>query len=120
MVALRVQSGRMERFREGIAEAYPWPHALAPELPDDTILCRCEGVTVGELRMVAAEKGADELNRAKAFSRVGMGRCQGRYCGHAAAEVLAAATGLSLPEVGRLRAQAPVKPLAIAARKLPS
>jgi hypothetical protein len=55
--------------------------------------------------------GAIEANRAKAFSRVGMGRCQGRYCGHAGAEVIAAAAGIPVAEVGRLRAQAPVKPL---------
>jgi NADPH-dependent 2,4-dienoyl-CoA reductase/sulfur reductase-like enzyme len=120
MAALRRERERMERFRLGLAAAYPWPHHLAAELSDDTILCRCECVTVGEVRAVATEKGADELNRAKAFSRVGMGRCQGRYCGQAAAEVVAAATGLPLETVGRLRGQAPVKPLAIRAAREPS
>jgi hypothetical protein len=42
-----------------------------------------------------------------------MGRCQGRYCGHAAAEVIAAAAGVPLDKVGRLRGQAPVKLFAI-------
>jgi NAD(P)H-nitrite reductase large subunit len=105
----------MERFREGIAVAYPWPFHLAAGLPDDTILCRCEGITAGEVRQAATEKGANEVNRAKALTRVGMGRCQGRYCGHAAAEVVAAATGMPLAQVGRLRGQAPVKPLIIRA-----
>ena len=117
---LRARRQTMERFRIGLTEAYPWPHHLAAALPDDAVLCRCEGVTVGELREVAREKGADEVNRAKAFSRVGMGRCQGRYCGHAAAEVVAAATGLPLREIGRLRGQAPVKPLLLGTRKAPS
>jgi NADPH-dependent 2,4-dienoyl-CoA reductase/sulfur reductase-like enzyme len=107
---------KMERFRIGIAEAFPWPHALARGIPDDAVVCRCEGITAGALRDVAIEKGANELNRAKAFSRVGMGRCQGRYCGHAAAEIVSAATGLPLESIGRLRGQAPVKPLAIATR----
>ena len=53
-------------------------------------------------------------NRAKAFSRVGMGRCQGRYCAHAGAEVIAAAASVPLASVGRLRGQAPVKPLPMA------
>ncbi|MCZ8181376.1 MAG: FAD/NAD(P)-binding oxidoreductase [Beijerinckiaceae bacterium] len=113
--ALREQGRIMERFREGIAEAYPWPAHLAADLPDDAILCRCEGITVGELREAATEKGADEVNRAKALTRVGMGRCQGRYCGHAGAEIVAAATGVPLEAVGRLRGQAPVKPLPVAA-----
>ena len=103
----------MERFREGIAEAFPWPQSFAKTIPDETIVCRCEGITARELRDVALEKTAHELNRAKAFSRVGMGRCQGRYCGHAAAEIVSAAIGAPLETIGRLRGQAPVKPLAV-------
>jgi hypothetical protein len=63
--------------------------------------------------------GALEANRAKAFSRVGMGRCQGRYCGQAGAEVVAHAACIPLEQVGRLRGQAPVKPLAIATHEEP-
>lgn len=114
MVRLVRQIARIDRFRQGLAEAFPWPHDVAAGLSDDTVICRCETVTVGELREVACDKGASELNRAKAFSRVGMGRCQGRYCGHAAAEVVAAAADIPLEQVGRLRGQAPVKPLPIA------
>lgn len=113
---LRMARQRMERFREAIAEAFPWPQFLAKTVSNETIVCRCEGITARELRDVALEKGAQELNRAKAFSRVGMGRCQGRYCGHAAAEIVAAAVGAPLETIGRLRGQAPVKPLAIATR----
>jgi hydrogen cyanide synthase HcnB len=42
-----------------------------------------------------------------------MGSCQGRMCGLAAAEIVAAARGVDLAEVGRLRGQAPLKPLPI-------
>ena len=109
--ALRRVLGRMDRFRQGLARAFPWPHALAAALPDDAVVCRCEAVTVGELRRCVNELGSQEVNRAKAFSRVGMGRCQGRFCGHAAAEVVAHACGIPVEQVGRLRSQAPVKPL---------
>jgi NADPH-dependent 2,4-dienoyl-CoA reductase/sulfur reductase-like enzyme len=111
--ALTRERAKMDRFRAGLAEAFPWPAQQAARLSDDTIVCRCEGVSAGELRRVTLEEGACEANRAKAFSRVGMGRCQGRYCGHAAAEVIAAAAGVPLDKVGRLRGQAPVKPFAI-------
>jgi hypothetical protein len=43
-----------------------------------------------------------------------MGRCQGRFCGLAAAEILAATLSVPIDQVGRLRGQAPVKPLPIA------
>jgi bacterioferritin-associated ferredoxin len=78
------------------------------------VVCRCEAVTAGQVREAAGAKAAPELNRAKALSRVGMGRCQGRYCGSAAAEILAAARAVDLADVGRLRGQAPVKPLSMA------
>ncbi|MGA7781651.1 MAG: (2Fe-2S)-binding protein, partial [Paraburkholderia sp.] len=85
----------------------------AARLSDETVVCRCEGISASELRRVIHDEGAREANRAKAFSRVGMGRCQGRYCAHAAAEVIAAAAGVPLETVGRLRGQAPVKPFPI-------
>lgn len=108
---LRREQRRMERFRRGLATAFPWPAQLAKAVSDEVLVCRCEAITVGELRRTAELKGAPELNRAKALSRVGMGRCQGRYCGSAAAEILADVRGEPLPQVGRHRGQAPVKPL---------
>lgn len=103
----------MDRFRVGLAEAFPWPSAQAKALPDEAIVCRCEMISAGELRGVVREKGACEVNRAKAFSRVGMGRCQGRYCSQAGAEVIAAEAGVSVELVGRQRGQAPIKPLSM-------
>ncbi|UUT22734.1 NAD(P)/FAD-dependent oxidoreductase [Pseudomonas sp. T8] len=103
----------MDQFRLGLAQAFPWPSAQAEALPDTAIVCRCEMISAGELRRTVREKGACEVNRAKAFSRVGMGRCQGRYCSQAGAEVIAAAAGVAVQEVGRQRGQAPVKPLSM-------
>lgn len=114
IIMLRREVGRYGRFARGLAKAFPWPHQQAAALADDTILCRCECVTVGDVRRTMDVTGAAETNRAKAFSRVGMGRCQGRYCGHAAAEVIAAHGDFPVADAGRLRGQAPVKPLPIA------
>jgi D-hydroxyproline dehydrogenase subunit alpha len=68
--AAREVAGRMHRaFR------------LRPELArlarEDTIVCRCEDVSLGAIRPSA---GARE---AKLVSRAGMGPCQGRVCGPA-------------------------------------
>ena len=101
----------MARFRQGLETAFAWPARFAAGLPDEAVVCRCECITAGELRSVARDKGAPEVNRAKALSRLGMGRCQGRMCGVAGAEVLADALGVPVAEVGRLRGQGPVKPL---------
>jgi NADPH-dependent 2,4-dienoyl-CoA reductase/sulfur reductase-like enzyme len=111
---LRRRLAAFERFRRGLLTGFPWPQAMIRSVPDDVLLCRCEAISAGELRHAAREQGAPELNRAKAFSRVGMGRCQGRYCGCAAAEILAGSLGVPVAAVGRIRAQAPVKPLSVA------
>jgi NADPH-dependent 2,4-dienoyl-CoA reductase/sulfur reductase-like enzyme len=112
---LRGTLQKMERFRQGLLQAFPWPHHAAAGLPDSTVVCRCEVVTAGELRTAVRDLGACEINRAKALCRVGMGRCQGRYCGHAAAEIVAHAAGIPVEQVGRIRGQGPVKPLPISA-----
>ena len=104
---------RITGFRHGLERAFPVPDDWAAHAPDDLVVCRCENVTAGSLRRTIAEAGASEMNRLKALSRVGMGRCQGRMCGVAAAEILAHATQQPLQQVGRLRGQAPIKPIPI-------
>ena len=118
--ALRRTLAQMDRFRQGLARAFPWPHAQAASLPDEAIVCRCEAVTAGELRRCVDEMDSREVNRAKAFSRVGMGRCQGRSCGVAAAEILAQACAVQPDAVGRLRGQSPIKPLPFSAMAAPA
>ena len=100
-------------FRQGLERAFPFPTDWAAKAPDALVVCRCENITAGELRACARDAGADEMNRLKALTRVGMGRCQGRMCGVAAAEILAQATGKPIEAVGRLRGQAPIKPIPI-------
>ncbi|RQV02925.1 FAD/NAD(P)-binding oxidoreductase [Burkholderia cenocepacia] len=106
---------RIGAFRAGLEAAFAPPAEQAARCPDDTIVCRCEEIDAGTLRRCVREGAATELNRLKALTRVGMGRCQGRMCGDAAALVLAAETGHPLTDVGRLRAQPPVKPFPISA-----
>jgi NADPH-dependent 2,4-dienoyl-CoA reductase/sulfur reductase-like enzyme len=111
------QRSRLEAFKQGLLAAFPWPARFAAQLPDETVVCRCECITAGELRRTVREMGAQEANRAKALCRVGMGRCQGRFCANAGAEIIAAAANIPVEQVGRLRGQSPVKPLALAVRE---
>lgn len=107
------EKARYTRFAQGLAQAFPWPHQFVADTADSTVVCRCEGVTAATLRASVSVAHATETNRAKAFSRVGMGRCQGRYCGNASAEIVAALRGQPVECAGRLRGQAPVKPLSV-------
>ena len=107
---LEQQLASIQRFRQGLETAFPFPEQWAAQAPDALILCRCEEVSVGDVRAVVDE-GHWEINRVKAHCRVGMGRCQGRMCGLAAAEIVAERSGRGVENVGRLRGQAPIKPL---------
>ena len=109
--ALETKLARLQPFRQGLERAFPFPVHWAAEAPDDLVVCRCEEITAGELRHQVQACAIPELNRLKALTRVGMGRCQGRMCAAAAAEILAQASGKPVSEVGRLRAQAPIKPI---------
>lgn len=101
------------RFRAALEAAYPFPAHLVDAVGDDEIVCRCEGITAGTLRATGRDRAAHEMNRLKAFTRIGMGRCQGRVCGQAAAEILARAHGVAPSEVGRLRGNPPIKPIPV-------
>lgn len=102
---------RQGRFRAALEAAYPHPAHLVAAIADDEIVCRCEGIDAGTIRRAATTRDVAELNRLKALTRTGMGRCQGRVCAHAAAEILANASGRPIEAVGRLRSQPPVKPI---------
>ncbi|CAH1650752.1 FAD/NAD(P)-binding oxidoreductase [Hyphomicrobiales bacterium] len=112
--ALEAELARIGRLRDVLEAAFPFPAHWANAIDDATTLCRCEEITAGSVREAASRLDISEMNRLKAVSRVGMGRCQGRMCGAASAEVLAAAIDRSIDAVGRLRAQAPVKPIPLA------
>lgn len=107
---LEQQLARIQRFRLGLETAFPFPEKWAAQAPDNLTVCRCEEVSAGDIRAVV-DAGHWEINRVKAHCRVGMGRCQGRLCGLAAAEIVAERSGRSVEDVGRLRGQAPIKPL---------
>lgn len=79
---------------------------------DDTLVCRCEEVTAGDIRRFA-RLGCTGPNQTKAFSRVGMGPCQGRMCGLTVAQIIADTRQTTPAEVGYYRIRSPIKPLTL-------
>jgi NADPH-dependent 2,4-dienoyl-CoA reductase/sulfur reductase-like enzyme len=71
------QRARYRRFATRLAEAF----ALRPELKglptEETLLCRCEDVPYGAVKLHPSWRSA------KLQTRCGMGPCQGRVCGAA-------------------------------------
>jgi octopine oxidase subunit A len=83
--------------------------------PDDNVIaCRCEEVTVGRIRQ-AVRLGAPGPNQVKAFTRCGMGPCQGRMCGPVVSAVMGDTLGKPIAEIGTYRPRAPYKPITVGA-----
>ena len=85
----------------GIRVQEPWVSQALPEvierLTDDTIVCRCERVTAGEIRELIRE-GYRDMNEIKAVTRAGMGACGGKTCA-ALIQRLFREEGIALEEV---------------------
>jgi NADPH-dependent 2,4-dienoyl-CoA reductase/sulfur reductase-like enzyme len=113
LAAINRRLERLNHFANGLDNAFPFPEGWAAQVPDDTVICRCEQISAGEIRHTVAESGCREINQLKSLCRSGMGRCQGRICGIATAELLASASGQSTAQSGRLRAQIPIKPIPV-------
>jgi NADPH-dependent 2,4-dienoyl-CoA reductase/sulfur reductase-like enzyme len=79
---------------------------------DETVVCRCEELTAGELR-AAARAGRPDANQTKSLTRAGMGPCQGRQCGYTVAHILAAEQGTPVEKISIYRVRPPLKPLTL-------
>ena len=77
------------RFAAAMHAVYPVPPAWLDTSNPDTVVCRCEEVTVAEID-AAIELGARDARTVKLLSRAGMGWCQGRECGYATGCLIAA------------------------------
>jgi len=91
---------------------YRPPQAMRVPPGDDTIVCRCEEVRAGELRELAA-RAVPGPNQMKAFSRCGMGPCQGRLCGLTVTELIAQTQRRDPGEVGYYRVRPPIVPVTV-------
>ncbi|MGN6127954.1 MAG: FAD-dependent oxidoreductase, partial [Humibacter sp.] len=76
-------------FARRLDAAHGIPPGWGDELTDDTLICRCEEVTYGQLRAVAESTPSAGLRSLKLTTRVSLGPCQGRICGRNAEQLLA-------------------------------
>jgi len=78
------------------------------------VVCRCEDVTMGDIRR-AVFSGADSLSALKKTLRLGMGICQGRTCGPVVLDLLALLTRQSPATLPPFGVRAPIKPVTLGA-----
>lgn len=75
-VATQIAGIRVQE--QSVAE--PMDHYVE-RLTDDMIVCRCERVTLAEIKAVIKD-GVRNMNEIKAPTRAGMGACGGKTCSH--------------------------------------
>lgn len=77
-LALRLARARSAHFARALRSAFPLRDELRRLAADDTLVCRCESVTLGQVRTCRNQR------EARLYARFGMGHCQARVCGAAA------------------------------------
>lgn len=109
---------RERRFAAMLGRLFTPGPGLYGLAQDETIICRCEEVTLGQIRAAVAD-GVRSANELKGLTRTGMGNCQGRICGELAARYLAREArpdaegdeSVALEAVGMFTARPPIHPL---------
>ena len=65
---------------------------------EDTIICRCEDITLGELREIIND-GYTTLDEIKRITRLGMGPCRGNICLELAAREICKITNKKMEDI---------------------
>ncbi|MGL4242121.1 MAG: FAD-dependent oxidoreductase, partial [Beijerinckiaceae bacterium] len=77
--AAEAELDRAERFQSALWSLFTQPVFDPAAIADDTVVCRCEEATAGDVRK-ACQEASPTLATVKRLTRAGMGRCQGRFC----------------------------------------
>jgi thioredoxin reductase len=81
-----------EEFARLVARMFPVRPEDYHAVPDETVVCRCEGVSAGDVRATASLSWND-VSSTKAFTRAGTGPCQSRLCAAALCSLVAQVNG---------------------------
>ena len=111
VVPVRTQLDR-ELFPRPFIDRLYAPRKDLFSLANETIICRCEGITAGRVRELVYD-GLTDHNEIKAIIRCGMGPCQGRMCGSAVLELISEVSGLDPAKIRQHRLRPPIKPVSL-------
>ncbi|NNL35483.1 MAG: FAD-dependent oxidoreductase, partial [Silicimonas sp.] len=111
--AQRRALARQRRFQAALWQLHDGAPRPLTDLPPETIVCRCEEITLGVITEGLASTPG-HVGTLKRATRVGMGRCQGRYCGPVATRLVAEATGRAVDDRSHFAPRVPIKPVSIA------
>ncbi len=108
----RKRLGSARRFAELAGDMMAIKPGLFGIITDDTVICRCEEVTAGQVKKTLFD-GDPTPRGVKTRTRAGMGRCQGRMCGFLVRQLLSRETRTPLSEIPLDTLRPPVKPVPV-------
>jgi len=99
-------------FQKNLWQIFKSPVLIDQIATDQTNVCRCLSITLAQTKLAIS---GDTLSAgaAKRINRVGMGRCQGRYCSPIIQKLIADSCGIEINEYSGFAPQIPIKPVEI-------
>lgn len=82
------------KFARALRSVYRVQPGWMKWLTTETVICRCEEISVGDIQIAVHSLGATNARSTKLFTRAGMGMCQGRTCSRSVIEIVASEAGL--------------------------
>lgn len=103
---------RHRRFQAALWKLYAFDGYDASLADRETLICRCEEVSFGQIEDALADD-LRMIGAVKRQTRVGMGRCQGRYCTPVLDTLMGARLGYQRDELSGFAPRVPVRPVRI-------
>jgi len=103
---------KLEIFQNNLWKLYKSNNYNLANLDKEVEICRCEGIKYSTLKN-ALENGFTSMSELKLKTRVGMGPCQGRYCGQIVLDILKHNCGVQIKESDFFTPRIPFIPLNI-------
>lgn len=103
---------REQKFAKMLGEIFSLPDGLFSFAQPDTIICRCEQISLSEIKE-AISFGAQSVTDIKNITRSGMGNCQGRTCGSILSQILAKEARCNPEDCQYLNIRPPVHPILV-------
>lgn len=110
--AARADLARHRRFQAALWRLYAFDGYDASLADRNTLICRCEEISFGQVEDALAED-LMMIGAVKRQTRIGMGRCQGRYCGPVLDTLMGAKFGYVRDEYSGFAPRVPVRPVRI-------
>lgn len=102
------------KFVDYFNSLYKIPERAVRDIPDDTVVCRCEDITMADIKK-GIDMGFTTPRGLKTAVRISMGNCQGRTCGPVIYDILRFLAKQEPEDIGPFYARPPLKPVSIGA-----